>query len=138
DMAPRGVSPRSTPGAAYLTISAGSRAISDTVVDGQQLALGEQAGRSSAGDIFARRTGVEPDGEYVALGWPTLERVNARQPYDAKLGLLADPLLEAGLGVEVIGNADGTDSAGHSYEPPPGPAPATGAALLPPGELPPP
>lgn len=135
DMAPRGVSPRSTPGAAYLTISAGSRAIGDNVVDGQQLALGEQAGGSSAGDIFARRTGVEPDGEYVALGWPTLERRNARQPYDARLGLLADTLLEAGLGIEVIGNADGTDSVGTSYERQVGLAAVTGDGVVPAGEL---
>ena len=110
-----GVSPRATPGA-YLTISAGSRATSDPLVDGQQLALGEQAAGSSAGDVFERRTGVEPDGRYVALAWPTLERVNARQPYDAALGLLTDTLDDAGLGVEAIGNADGTDTVGTSYE----------------------
>lgn len=135
DMAPRGVSPRATPGAAYLTISAGSRATSDPVVDGQQLVLDEQAGGSSAGEIFQRRTGVEPDGSYVALAWPTLERVNARQPYDAELGLLADTLAEAGLGVEAIGNADGTDSVGMSYERQVGLAAATGNGVIPAGEL---
>ena len=80
-------------------------------MDGQQLALGEQAAGSSAGDVFERRTGVEPDGRYVALAWPTLERVNARQPYDAALGLLTD-MDDAGLGVEAIGNVDGTDTVG--------------------------
>jgi hypothetical protein len=135
DMAPRGVSPRATPGAAYLTISAGSRATSDPLVDGQQLALGEQAGGSSAGEIFERRTGVEPDGRYVALSWPTLHRVNARQPYDAELGLLTDSLDDAGLGVEAIGNADGTDTVGASYERQVGLAATTGDGVIPAGEL---
>ena len=135
DMAPRGVSPRATPGAAYLTISAGSRATSDPLVDGQQLALGEQAAGSSAGDIFERRTGVKPDGRYVSLAWPTLQRVNARQPYDAALGLLTDTLDEAGLGVEAIGNADGTDTVGASYERQVGLAAATGDGVIPAGEL---
>jgi hypothetical protein len=135
DMAPRGVSPRATPGAAYLTISAGSRATSDPLVDGQQLALGEQAAGSSAGDVFERRTGVEPDGRYVALAWPTLERVNARQPYDAVLGLLTDTLDDAELGVEAIGNADGTDTVGTSYERQVGLAAATGDGVIPAGEL---
>jgi hypothetical protein len=135
DMAPRGVSARSTPGAAYLTISAGTRAISDPLVDGQQLALGEQAGGSSAGEIFTRRTGVEPDGSHVALAWPTLQRVNGREPYDAELGLLTDTLAEAGHGVEAIGNADGTDTVGTSYERQVGLAAATGDGVIPAGEL---
>ena len=135
DMAPRGVKARATPGAAYLTISAGTRAASDPLVDGQQLALGEQAGGSSAGEIFERRTGVRPDGSYVALAWPTLERVNAREPYDAELGLLTDTLAEADLGVEAIGNADGTDSVGTSYERQVGLAAATGDGVIPAGEL---
>ncbi|HET6771865.1 MAG TPA: hypothetical protein VFH36_01050 [Acidimicrobiales bacterium] len=134
-MAPRGVLPRSTPGAAYLTISAGARATSDPLVDGQQLALGEQAGGSSAGEIFERRTGVEPDGNYVALAWPTLVRVNASKPYDAVLGLLTDTLAEAGMGAEAIGNADGTDTVGTSYERQVGLAAATSDGVIPAGEL---
>ncbi len=135
DMAPRGVSPRATPGAAYLTISAGSRATSDPLVDGQQLAVDEQAGGSTAGEIFERRTGDEPDGRYVSLSWPTLERVNARQPYDAELGLLAETLDEDGLGVEAIGNADGTDSVSASYERQVGLAATTGDGVIPAGAL---
>ena len=67
DLAPRGVKPRALPGAAYLTISAGTRAISEPSVDGQELATGEESGGSTAGEIFHRRTGTQPDGEYVAL-----------------------------------------------------------------------
>jgi hypothetical protein len=135
DLAPRGVSPRATPGAAYLTISAGTRATSDPLVDGQQLALDEEAGGSPAREIFERRTGVRPDGTHVALAWPTLERVNSSEPYDALPGLLTDTLAEAGLGVEAIGNADGTDTLGSSYERQVGLAAATGEGVIPAGEL---
>lgn len=135
DMAPRGVSPRATPGAAYLTISAGARATSDPLVDGQQLAVGERVGESSAGEVFERRTGARADGSHVALGWPVLERANAGQPYDAELGLLADTLAAAGLGAEAVGNADGTDAVDASYERQVGLAVATGDGVVPAGEL---
>ena len=134
-MAPRGVSPRATPGAAYLTISAGTRATSDPLVDGQQLAVDEQSAGSTAGEIFERRTGTEPDGTYVSLAWPTLERVNADEPYDAELGLLAETLDDAGLGAVAIGNADGTDTVGPSFERQVGLAAVTGDGVVPAGEL---
>jgi hypothetical protein len=116
DLAPRGVSARSGPGDAYLTISAGTRATTQRVVDGQVLALEEQSSGSAAGEIFTRRTGLTPSGPYVSLSWPALVRSNAARPYDAELGLLAETLTEAGIRTSVIGNADGTDSIGASYE----------------------
>jgi hypothetical protein len=135
DMAPRGVSARATPGAAYLTISAGTRATSDPFVDGQQLAVDEQSAGSTAGEIFERRTGTEPDGTYVSLAWPTLERVNADEPYDAELGLLAETLDDAGRGAVAIGNADGSDTIGPSFERQVGLAAVTGDGVVPAGEL---
>lgn len=116
DLAPRGVSARSGPGDAYLTISAGARATTERAVDGQVLALDEQSSGSAAGEIFRRRTGLVPDGDHVALGWPELVRANAREPYDAVLGLLAETLQEHGVSTTAIGNADGTDSIAASYE----------------------
>jgi hypothetical protein len=116
DLAPRGVSARSGPGDAYLTISAGARATTERTVDGQVLALDEQSSGSAAGEIFRRRTGLVPDGDHVALGWPELVRRNDRQPYDAVLGLLAETLQAHDVGAAAIGNADGTDSVGASYE----------------------
>jgi hypothetical protein len=135
NLAPRGVRARSTPGDAYLTISAGSRATTDPSVDGQQLGVDEQAGTSPAGDVFARRTGVDPDGPYVALAWPTLERRNADEPYEAEPGLLADTLARAGRGVAVIGNGDGSDGGGVSFERQVGLAAATGEGVIPAGQL---
>ena len=135
DLAPRGVKPRALPGAAYLTISAGTRAISEPSVDGQELATGEESGGSTAGEIFHRRTGTQPDGEYVALAWPSLVKANDREPYDAVLGSLGDTLQEAGLGAVAIGNADGTDTIGPSYERQVGLAVVTGDGVIPAGNL---
>lgn len=116
DLAPRGVSPRSGPGDAYLTISAGARATTVPGIDGQVLALQEQSSGSSAGEIYSRRTGLVPDGKFASLNWPALEQANALQPYDAELGLLAETLQQEGVRTAVIGNADGTDAVGSSHE----------------------
>ncbi len=116
DLAPRGVSPRSGPGDAYLTISAGARSSTVRAIDGQVLALEEQSSGSAAGEIFTRRTGITPGGQFVALGWPALVGSNAAQPYDAVPGLLVETLDEAGITSSAVGNADGTDSIGASYE----------------------
>ena len=134
-MAPRGVLARSTPGGAYLTISAGARATSDPLVDGQQLAVDEQSAGSTAGEIFQRRTGTQPAGTYVSLAWPTLERVNADEAYDAELGLLAETLDDAGRGTVAIGNADGSDTVGPSFERQVGLAAVTREGVVPAGEL---
>jgi hypothetical protein len=135
DMAPRGVTARATPGDAYLTISAGSRSVGVPGIDGQQLGLEEQSAGSAAGEIFERRTGVRPDGDVVSLVWPSLVRANAREPYDAELGILADTLEDDGLGAVAIGNADGTDSIGPSYERQVGLAVANDDGVVPGGDL---
>jgi hypothetical protein len=116
DLAPRGVSPRSGPGDAYLTISAGTRATTERLVDGQVLALDEQSSGSAAGEIFTRRTGLAASGPFVSLSWPALVRRNDRRPYDAELGLLAATLASEGVRTSVVANADGTDSIGASYQ----------------------
>lgn len=133
--APRGVRVRSRPGGAYLTISAGARAIGHPSVDGQQLDVENRSAGSAAGEIFERRTGVEPDGDYVALSWPAVVRRNDAQPYDAELGLLAETLMDAGLGVSVVGNADGTDTVADSHERQVGLAVVTPDGVVPSGDL---
>lgn len=116
DLAPRGVSPRSGPGDAYLTIASGGRSTTDPEVDGQVLAVDEESSGSAAGEIFERRTGVAPSGPFVSLVWPRLVRLNDAQPYGAEPGLLTQSLAEAGVSAAVIGNADGTDSISPTYE----------------------
>jgi hypothetical protein len=135
DMAPRAIGPRATPGEAYLTLSAGTRAASEDTVDGQVLALDEASSGSAAGEIFARRTGVRPDGPFVSLSWPVLVAANADEPYDAEPGLLADTLVGAGVTPTVIGNADGTESIAPSYERQVGLALTDGQGVVPAGHL---
>lgn len=135
DHAPRGVSGTAAPGAAYLTISAGTRATSDPLVDGQQLAPDDRSAGSPAGEIFRRRTGTAPDGSYVSLAWPSLLRANAAQPFDAEPGLLVDTLADAGLSAAAIGNADGTDTVADSDERQAGLAAASSDGVIPAGDL---
>jgi len=129
-LAPRSTRPRSGPGDAYLTLSAGSRAATVPGIDGQVLGLEEEASGSVAGDIFRRRTGEAADGAAVALAWPGLERANARQPYGTELGALADALGDGGASIAAIGNADGLDTVGESYERQVGLAAADGRGVV--------
>lgn len=116
DLAPRSVTARSTPGDAYLTISGGSRATSDPAIDGQVLAVDEKSVGSAAGEIYQRRTGDEPDGPFVSITWPSLQRLNDAEPYDTEIGSLAEVLTDGGVRTAAIGNADGIDGVGDSYE----------------------
>lgn len=135
DLAPRGVRARSGPGDAYLTISGGSRATTVPAVDGQVLGLDEASSGSAAGEIFRRRTGEEPDGPFVALGWPALERVNADEPFDTQLGSLTEALDDGTVSAAAIGNADGLDTLGESYERHVGLALADARGVVPAGAL---
>lgn len=133
--APRAVTASARPGAAYLTISAGTRVGGHSSVDGQQLDLEDRSAGSAAGEIFQRRTGVEAEEGYVSLAWPSLLRRNADQPYDAELGLLNETLADAGLGASVIANADGVDTVADSYERQAGLATVTPDGVVPSGDL---
>ncbi|MDX6232602.1 MAG: hypothetical protein QOH68_1586, partial [Nocardioidaceae bacterium] len=108
-LAPRSVLFTSRAGDAYLTIGSGTRSVTDTAVDGLELGVGEDVAGEPAGAIFRRRTGLEPRLGSVSLGWPSLQRANDKEPYDAVLGLLADTLHDAGVPTSVVANADGSD-----------------------------
>ena len=135
DLAPRGVRPRSGPGDAYLTISGGSRATTVPEIDGQVLAVDEASMGTAAGDIYERRTGNDPAGPYVSLAWPSLERANDAEPYETEIGTLTDSLLDGSVAVAAIGNADGTDSVGPSFERQVGLAVADRTGVIPDGSL---
>lgn len=135
DLAPRSVLARSGPGDAYLTISGGSRATTAPEVDGQVLGVHERSSGSAAGDIFRRRTGTEPAGPFVSLTWPSLVRANAAQPYETELGSLTEALQGGGVSAAAIGNADGIDSVGDSYERQAGLALADATGTVPGGSL---
>ena len=116
DMAPRSVRHASRPGDAYLTIGAGTRAIGDPSVDGDVLPPDADFAGEAAGGVYQRRTGSAPVGTALALSWPSLVRLNDREPYDAVLGLLSETLEDAGVITAVIGNADGSDVSAVSRE----------------------
>jgi hypothetical protein len=115
-LAPRSVRAESRPGDAYLTISAGTRAIGSPALDGQQLPVDAEFAGEPAGGVFARRSGDEPGDAVVSLSWPALVRENDDEPYDAVLGLLAETLHGDDVTTAVIGNADGSDVTTVSYE----------------------
>jgi UDP-GlcNAc:undecaprenyl-phosphate GlcNAc-1-phosphate transferase len=72
DLAPRSVRHSSRPGDAYLTISGGSRAIGDPLVDGEVLPPDADYAGEPAGGVFERRTGdAAGDSAAVALPWPS-------------------------------------------------------------------
>ena len=135
DLAPRSVVARSGPGDAYLTISGGSRAATVPAIDGQVLAVDEESIGTAAGDIYQRRTGNDPAGPYVSLAWPSLERANDAQPYETEIGTLTDALQKGSVASAAIGNADGTDSIGPSYERQVGLAVADTTGVVPDGAL---
>jgi hypothetical protein len=105
----RGVGRNPTPGAAYLTISSGTRSIGVDEVDGEVLGVDEDFGADRAGDVFSRRTGEPAGTGGVVVGMPELVEANDDESYEAELGLLATTLDEAGILHAVIANADGAE-----------------------------
>lgn len=105
-------------GDGYMTVSAGTRAATDTASGGLAFEAAERFGASSAGQEFARRTGMTVRNGIVDLGIARLDSVNAGEPYGAKVGALGDALHRAGYERAVIGNADGVvpdDPTGGRY-----------------------
>lgn len=113
------------PVAAYLTIGAGTRAVTPLgdADDGQAVAAGVAVdpgvavdaalaldatgvfGSAPASEILQRRFGTVPDGiAYMALG--AARDANERSAYGADIGAVGDELAQAGVRRAVIANAD--------------------------------
>ncbi len=103
----RSVDRRTTPGDAYTTIAAGTRADGDDDVDGQNFEVGEGYLGEPADEVFARRTGIDVTSGLFSLALPMLEAANADLDFGAELGALGDALDEGGVRAAVIANADG-------------------------------
>ena len=98
-----------TPGAAYLTLGAGSRAAAELDPELAELALNhdERYGDVSGRDVFQWRTGTELGLANIGyLGLPSVLKENAEALYSLRLGLLGEALQKAGLKAAAIGNAD--------------------------------
>ena len=71
---------------AYLTMGAGTRAVSDDL--GSMFDTDEPYGDEPAGEVFRRRTGQRPDARVLHLDIAEVERVNDATDYDAEPGAL--------------------------------------------------
>jgi len=98
------------PGAGYLTLGAGKRAVGTTTTsDGLGFGVGERFGTSLAGAAFAGRTGTfPPSGSVVDLGIVGITDANASEPGGSSVGALGSALHGAGWTTAVIGNSDGS------------------------------
>ncbi|HEV7758732.1 MAG TPA: hypothetical protein VGO78_07075 [Acidimicrobiales bacterium] len=111
---------------AYMTISAGTRALAPRIDVAVALDANESYGGIPASEILERRLGRIPDGiAYLAIG-AALD-TNDRSVFGAEAGLLGDHLADAGIDRSVIANADAAEGF-VSDEPPPDGSYARGAA----------
>ncbi len=107
----RTVAARPSPVEAYATISSGSR-----VAAGQaaEIAMppGAEVEGSTAAEVVARRTGIEPTGDVVVVGGPAALRFGDGDA-PGGIGALADALHRDGKRTAVVGNADLVDRRGE-------------------------
>ncbi|MCB0972572.1 MAG: hypothetical protein KDA97_13785 [Acidimicrobiales bacterium] len=102
-----GRAPAST-AAGYLTVGAGTRAVTGGIERGVALNPDELHAGIPASDLLERRLGRTVDAiAYIPVG-ATLD-ANASSPYGAEPGLLGDHLDEAGVRRAVIANADAAE-----------------------------
>jgi len=107
-MSTRTVGPRTDGADAYLTIGSGNRAdAADPLTAGWSSDVGDDTPSGTAGEIYRRRTGIEPRGEIVALTIAEQVARNRELLYGAVPGSLATALVGSGRKMGVVGNADG-------------------------------
>ncbi len=95
--------------AGYLTLGAGKRSKgTDTPSDGMGFGVDDRFGDDTAGDAFARRTGIERVAGLVQLGIVGLFDVNDAEAGGSSIGALGTALEDAGYRTAVIGNSDGS------------------------------
>lgn len=97
---------RTSIGEGYITMGAGNRASASASLAGLALEPGERFEEGIAAHAFERRTTIEPSGELLHVGFPSIERVNNRYLYGAEPGILAQTLAEESLVVGAVANAD--------------------------------
>jgi len=93
-------------GEGYVTMGSGNRASVSSSIAGLALEPTEHVEEGTAAQAFARRTGLEPTGELLHLGFPAIERANRQYLYGAEPGILAEVLREGGHRIGVVANAD--------------------------------
>ncbi len=103
---PRTIGARTLLGQGYATIGAGNRATASELVAGLALDAGEEIDGEPAAAVYARRSGVEPRGEVLHVGFPHIAANNERLRYGAHAGALGAALRAAGRTAAVVANAD--------------------------------
>lgn len=108
----------------YASLNAGDKAVGPgTALDGTGIAADaaynadEPLTGTSAGEVFAQRTGRVAGAGLVVLDAARLAAANRATPYHAKVGALADVLAQAGWSRSVIANGDGFDATGVTSQP---------------------
>lgn len=107
----RTVAVRPSPVEAYATISSGSRVVAGSAAELAVPPDAEVEG-STAAEVVARRTGVEPTGEVVVVGGAAALRFGDDDT-EGGIGAVADALHGAGKKTGVVGNADLVDQRGE-------------------------
>src|SRR4051794_20585617 len=93
-------------GSGYATIGAGTRAAPASTTADSGYDAGEPYGPGTAGQEFARRTGLHVTSGVVYLGQKSLVDANASRLYSAVVGAFGDALAAAHIHRSVVGNAD--------------------------------
>jgi hypothetical protein len=132
DLATRVGPHRTTLAEAYITMGAGTRARAGA--GSTALETNERYGDSTATTVYARRTGITPNGEVVELGIPGITAANAHTTYQAHPGELGDALAQHGVGRAVVANGD-TGRASGSFVRPAATAVMGGDGTVPSGDV---
>ncbi len=95
----------------YSALGAGSRVAAPRRPAGLAVAADAPAGDSTAGEVLAARTGVEPDGAIVVPAGVPVLRANIGRHNASVAGALGTALRQAGRTTAVVSNADIRDPA---------------------------
>lgn len=102
----RTIGPRTSLGAAYVTIGSGNRAGVSNADAGRVLQVRDRFENGTAAQAFERRTGREPGSPIIHLSIESILARNDRYLYGALPGSLGTALVDAGLTPAVVANAD--------------------------------
>ncbi|MCU1456730.1 MAG: hypothetical protein JWL73_822 [Actinomycetia bacterium] len=105
DLSTRGARQTMRPAESYATIGAGARAVGGDPPGGM-FEPAEKWGSDTASDVYARRTGKNPNGSIVAPGIASIISNNDALLFGAKVSALGDALVGAGINRAVVANAD--------------------------------
>jgi hypothetical protein len=100
--------PSSTEG--YASLNASSRVLASLAGAEAFAVSDEHFEGGSAGEVAARRTGRDPSGDIVVVGYPSIVHQISGKHLSSEPGALGDALHAAGLRTAVVGNADNPGS----------------------------